>query len=359
MIYYRLVVIMLLCCCALVLVAQVPLTQIEGRLEVYLQEDTTSLHIGKNAGIAQHLDVSRQNIFIGTDAGRSNTSGALNSFYGYKSGYSNEIGYFNCFYGSQSGYSNELGLRSSFYGNQSGYSNTTGGLNNFYGYQSGFSTTTGSQNSMYGNESGYHNTTGGQNVYIGSHTARLINGSGNVFIGYFVGPNDAFSIDTAIINNRLYIHNNHTPDPLIYGEFDNRLLTIHGRQIIERDDVQQLELVNPGPGGNRWRISSSNDNWNAGGGKFLIGTSSNTNNARLIIQGDGNVGVGEINPNATLHIKDVARLTPQTSEPACDNDLIGSIYFDDNTKRLRICTVLNGPSKTFIGWKNLHDSTPD
>ena len=46
-------------------------------------------------------------------------------------------------------------------------------------------------------------------------------GDSNIFIGYEAGYNETGS-------NKLYIHNSRTSNPLIYGEFDNGLVTING-----------------------------------------------------------------------------------------------------------------------------------
>jgi len=53
-------------------------------------------------------------------------------------------------------------------------------------------------------------------------------GSGNVFLGYTAGYNETGS-------NKLYIDNSNTATPLIYGEFDNNILTINGN----------LEVIGP------------------------------------------------------------------------------------------------------------------
>ena len=65
---------------------------------------------------------------------------------------------------------------------------------------------------------------GSKNVIIGSVVARNIRGSGNVILGY-KAASDSMFLNT---NNRLIIANDKTKSPLIYGEFDNKKVTING-----------------------------------------------------------------------------------------------------------------------------------
>jgi hypothetical protein len=65
---------------------------------------------------------------------------------------------------------------------------------------------------------------GSKNVIIGSVVARNIRGSGNVILGY-KAASDSMFLNT---NNKLIIANDKTKTPLIYGEFDNKKVTING-----------------------------------------------------------------------------------------------------------------------------------
>lgn len=67
-------------------------------------------------------------------------------------------------------------------------------------------------------------------------------------------------------------------------------------------DAQQFEITNTGPGGTTWRIASTQDGWNAGGGKFLINNSTNTASSKFVITPTGNIGISTVNPEARLHI---------------------------------------------------------
>ncbi|GLR17657.1 tail fiber domain-containing protein [Portibacter lacus] len=74
--------------------------------------------------------------------------------------------------------------------------------------------------SLHNNVDGNNNTAIGVRAGLGSTNS---SSSGNVFIGYQAG-------DSELGNNKLYIENSSHPDPLIYGEFDNKLLRIYGIQ---------------------------------------------------------------------------------------------------------------------------------
>jgi hypothetical protein len=69
---------------------------------------------------------------------------------------------------------------------------------------------------------------GSKNVIIGSLIARNIRGSGNVILGY-KAADDSIFLNTS---NRLIIANDKTKTPLIYGEFDNKKVTINGDLIV-------------------------------------------------------------------------------------------------------------------------------
>ncbi len=80
----------------------------------------------------------------------------------------------------------------------------------------------GNLNTFIGHHAGYSNTTGSRNTYIGYNAGRYNTaGTNNVFLGYYAGQNETGS-------NRLYIDISGGDNPLIYGEFDNKILTING-----------------------------------------------------------------------------------------------------------------------------------
>jgi hypothetical protein len=175
--------------------------------------------IGYYAGTS--TTTGSQNVYIGHRAGRVNQTGSYNVITGYHAGYNTTSGY-NNFYGGFSGYENTTGIWNSFYGDRSGQNNTTGNENTFIGKSAGYLNQTGSKNIYLGTSSGYNNILGDSNIAIGYRSGYNNKyGHGNIFLGFNAGYNEAG-------NNKLYIDNDSTSTPLIYGEFDNNIITING-----------------------------------------------------------------------------------------------------------------------------------
>ena len=221
------------------------------------------------------------NIYVGEDVAK-NSTGNSNAFVGYQSGYSNTTGYVNSFLGYQSGYTNSTGAGNTFIGNFSGYNNTIGGLN-----------------TIIGDRSGKENTEGNRNTYLGYKSGHLnVTGSSNVCIGYKAGYYETGS-------NKLYIHNEATANPLIYGEFDNEILGING----------SLGVGHNSPLGRVSVEARSGYNYIPSNQKSLVikdGTLNNGNEleiinydgtVKLVVDDYGRLGIGDVTPQAALHIK--------------------------------------------------------
>ena len=174
-------------------------------------DDTSNVFIGLNAGRSNTAGnvFGNHNTFTGSNTGFLNTLGAKNTAYGYSVLYNNIIGSNNTASGWRSLYSNTYGGNNNAYGIIALFSNTTGGDNNAFGEQALFSNTTGDWNAAFGTQALYHNTTGNLNTAIGTDalantTASFYNtavGSGagmafnngynNVFIGANTDVNGA------------------------------------------------------------------------------------------------------------------------------------------------------------------------
>jgi len=101
------------------------------------------------------------------------------------------------------------------------YHNISGSENTANGFMALFSNTTGNSNTAYGRGTLDSNTTGTNNTAIGAGAGlKNIIGSGNVFIGYNAGADEKSS-------NKLYVANSNTANPLIYGDFATKKLTIN------------------------------------------------------------------------------------------------------------------------------------
>ncbi|OJJ19848.1 hypothetical protein BKI52_15310 [marine bacterium AO1-C] len=131
--------------------------------------------------------------------------------------------------GSGAGNQITTGDYNSFFGYLAGYKTTTGSNNLFVGKAAGYKNTSGNANVIIGRNAGYNNLTGNSNLFLGQSSGHSnTSGSNNVFIGV-----DAGFYETG--SNRLYIANGRS-NPLIYGEFDNKILKINGTMAIGTDN---------------------------------------------------------------------------------------------------------------------------
>lgn len=183
-------------------------------------DDDYDTFIGANAGY--NNTTGNYNTFLGLGAGYSNSSGSGNTFLGNYAGNANTSGKYNTFVGYGVGFSHNNGGYNTFVGNGAGFTNT-GNRNTFLGNYAGYSHVTGNNNTLIGGDAGYANTTGGYNTFLGYRCGYAnAGGSGNVFLGYGAGYSEKGS-------NKLYIANSDTSAPLIYGEFNNKILAINGK----------------------------------------------------------------------------------------------------------------------------------
>jgi len=217
-------------------------------------EGGSNLFIGNWAGYSN--TTGGQNLFIGEMAGYKNTSTGGNTFIGFFSGYNNDTGLGNTFIGNYVGYNNTSGNRNTFLGNgaggfntvgeenvfigqDAGNANTTGSNNTYVGKQAGLSNQTGSNNTYLGHFTGYYKTTGNSNVFIGAGAgASNLAGSGNVFLGVGAGADETGS-------NKLYISNSSFVEPLIYGEFDTKKITMNAEVTVR--DIMVLQPRSSAP----------------------------------------------------------------------------------------------------------------
>ncbi|MFZ1289046.1 MAG: tail fiber domain-containing protein [Melioribacteraceae bacterium] len=198
------------------------------------------------------------NTAISSSSLLNNTTGHGNTAVGFNSQYNNSIGESNTSLGERSLYSNldggsnsALGFQT-LYNNSSTntgagykvlYSNTSGEQNFSAGYASNFSNTTGNYNVGVGQEVNYYNQTGSNNTIIGTQAGKgnsAHNKNGNVFIGYRTGYNETN-------NNRLFINNDSSSSPLIWGNFNTNRVVIKGNG--NDNDSNRTFFVNGSSGG--------------------------------------------------------------------------------------------------------------
>ncbi len=167
--------------------AQNPLSQIEGFLEVYLSTDSTSLYIGKNAGQKVETTQRKYNVFIGSDAGKENTTGRANVFIGDDAGKDNISGSRNVFIGEDAGSDNTSGSYNVFIGEDAGEDNESGEGNVIIGYEAGDDLHAGDNNTLIGNGAGYSIDSTNYNTCLGYYAGEYLSGDYNTFIGSSAG----------------------------------------------------------------------------------------------------------------------------------------------------------------------------
>jgi len=226
-----------------------------GNNEPIINNGLDNLFLGSYSGATNEIGAG--NTFLGSNTGTNNTNGNGNIGIGKNALSDNDEGSYNIAIGynalknnkvgtggigSQNiaiGYnalSNAVSASNVALGATALYSLTVGGQNTAIGEHAMRSLFDGSGNTSVGyasmidaDSSAFHNvvvgcwagqhTSGNGNVYIGYQSGQQNYGSGNIFLGYLTG--------TGITNytNKLII-NSGTGTPLIYGEFDNKVVKI-------------------------------------------------------------------------------------------------------------------------------------
>ncbi|RWW92093.1 FtsB/FtsL family cell division protein [Flavobacterium cerinum] len=176
---------------------------------------TQNTYVGFNSGYVN--TTGNNNVFIGGYTGYNSTGGG-NTFTGYYSGYNTSSEY-NSFYGFGSGRYNTTGTQNVFIGANSGFNNVSGTGNTFSGTNTGINNTTGFENTYLGFNAGYNNKTSGMNTFVGTRTGFNTLGSGNVFLGHEAGTNETGS-------NKFYLAVG--TNTLMYGDFATGKIAIGG-----------------------------------------------------------------------------------------------------------------------------------
>jgi hypothetical protein len=206
-----------------------------------LWQNTTASNntaFGTNA-LADNLTGST-NTAVGTDSLATGTTFTDNTAVGYRALWL-ATGINNTAMGARALSANSAAHGGSAFGLEALKANTTGNFNTAMGFAALTFNTTGTENTSLGDVAGYYNTTGSNNTFIGAgagfggvlssartgssnntmigafagNNAITTNSSGNVFLGYQAGLNEAGS-------NFLYIDNKggSATTALVYGKFN-------------------------------------------------------------------------------------------------------------------------------------------
>jgi trimeric autotransporter adhesin len=143
------------------------------------------------------------NVAVGNQALQANTTASNNTAVGYEAGYNNTVGQFNVLLGYRAGYrsagTGTIGDASVFVGYQAGYANQG---NNNIGIGNGAlsGNTSGTFNLGVGVSAGSVNTNGGNLISIGYDSGKVFNGgSGGLYIGTDTRASAAGAINEFVI----------------------------------------------------------------------------------------------------------------------------------------------------------------
>ena len=303
--------------------AQSGFTDGDGDTRMVLEEnnDDDIIRFYTNGNEVMKLDMNRleflnggESVFIGESAGENDDlSLNRNTYVGHRAGQLNVTGTQNVALGNQALNRSENGNNNVAVGKQSLFLNE-GSNNTAIGFNSGGSNTSGTKNTIVGGNAGFINKTGDQNTFLGYEAGRGTSNldiNGGVMLGHQAGMNETE-------NNRLYIANDNTSEPLIYGQFDDKTATINGMLGINEKNPDGELIINDNTSVDnnsvlaKLRTAASEmvfgfNPTNEG----ILGSVSNhdlrirTHDInRMAITKDGDVGIGTTIPKARFHVRE-------------------------------------------------------
>lgn len=139
-------------------------------------------------------------IFIGTDTGINNITGAKNIAIGYQAGRDNTTGNTNIFMGESAGRDNTIGIENINIGKQTGLTNTSGDNNIIIGTSTGSAMGGNTNDSvLIGTFAGQYNNANAS-IFIGKYAGKLnTTGDGNILIGPSAGSSTELSSKNIMI----------------------------------------------------------------------------------------------------------------------------------------------------------------
>lgn len=170
-------------------------------------DDSAAMTIAKNIKDQTGIIIPSNNVCLGhlpddLDPANGNV-GVKNTIVGHETGNGLTLGHNNALLGYQAGKQLTSGHQNTLIGSGAGDSFSKGKLNVVVGYEGG---------SQY---------IGDENTIVGAKAGQNGKGFGNILLGHAAGQNNTK-------NDRLYIDNNATPTPLIYGNLAQDSLIVNG-----------------------------------------------------------------------------------------------------------------------------------
>ncbi len=292
-----------------------------------LENTTTNgnLFIGKGNGmntVPVAILGGFNNTFIGDSSGVANVGGANNTALGYHTLKKN-TGRGNTAIGSDALSVNTSGVSNSAIGDQVLSNNTTGHSNVAIGATALSSNTEGHSNIGVGVAALGASVNGDLNIGIGAYVmSQKTEGIANIAIGRWSGQHNILGDSNVFLGNAsgrheagsnfLYIENTDSSNPLIWGDFANDSLTVHG--VLSVDDAAgtnffaldsgRIGVFNTGSSVFIGEQAGENDNLANGRNVFVghqagqVTTTGNRNvalghRAMRLANGTGNVAIGD------------------------------------------------------------------
>jgi hypothetical protein len=312
-----------------------------------------------NVVYQQRFSSINTNVFLGSNVGRLNTTGASNTVVGTNSLQNNTTGSFNLVFGQNTLASNTVGVHNTALGYAALFSSEVANFNTGVGSNTLYSNLTGNNNSAIGYQSMYFNTSGTNNTAIGFFSLRLnTTGLGNTAIGGDVlYSNTTGSANVAIGRESLYSNKTGSNNTVIGNraglfvasgitgneKIDNYILIGYDARALASGQTNQVVIgyLGRGLGSNTTIIGNDSTTQthlygnltlgstavttatlNITGGGFTTGTTSmlilnSTGGTNVTVNDGGNVGIGTSEPNGILNaVKGVSDIRLSTGAAA-------------------------------------------
>ena len=260
------------------------------------------------------------NNFLGSVAGQNNTTGNYNNFIGASAGWSNLTGSYNNFIGAGAGNYNVSGGSNTVLGDSAGYgaSGQSYSGNTLAGYKSGYGLSTGSRNLLLGWQAGDSLTTGSDNIIIGynadapSASTRSFLNIGNAIYGDLANGN--VGIGTTGPGAKLDISGSGNMRIGFDYAGTNSILKTFTTPHSAANVPSQFDLgINDGGTVVGMIVKNIRDgSYNSQSIEFATHHGNVSAGTRMMIDKDGDVGIGTTSPEAKLEVAGQVKITGGT-----------------------------------------------